>query len=99
MSVLDDMAVLNGATVELVGTRLVEAIDSVARDLLTQGLDNGEEELIPVILLPLAVMALCRRADPETVMELLESMRLKVERGDFHSDPDSGQTPPKAWMS
>lgn len=50
--------------------------------------DQEGLEVLPTVMITTGVMALCRNMGIETVGAVLEALKLKVERGDFHSSRD-----------
>jgi hypothetical protein len=68
--------------VDGVGLLLLEALHEVT-DKLEKEKMADDLALIPSILLTIAVIELCKQFPPDSVMEMLETMKLKVELGDF----------------
>lgn len=50
--------------------------------------DQEGLEVLPTVMITTGVMALCRNMGIETVVTVLEALKVKVERGDFHSPRD-----------
>ena len=74
-------------TNERISRRFFDLVLKLVEELEAENDQDGLETL-PTVIVTTGVMAMCRAMTAETVGVVLESLRLKVERGDFNSRRD-----------
>jgi hypothetical protein len=81
------MSEVNMETNERISRRFFNLTLDLVEELEAEA-DHDGLEVLPTVMITTGVMALCRTMSIETVGAVLEALKVKVERGDFHSPRD-----------
>ena len=74
-------------TNERISRRFFTLVWRLVEDLEAEN-DLAGLDALPTVIVTAGVMAMCRALTAETVVQVLETLKLKVERGDFNSPRD-----------
>lgn len=81
------MSEVNMEINERISRRFFNLVLDMVRDLEAEA-DHEGLDVLPTVMITTGVMALCRTMSTDTVGAVLEALKVKVERGDFHSSRD-----------
>lgn len=81
------MSEVSMETNERISRRFFNLVLDLVREMESED-DQEGLEVLPTVMITTGVMALCRNMGIETVGTVLEALKVKVERGDFHSPRD-----------
>ena len=72
---------------ERISQRFFSQVMDLVRELEDEGDMDGLDAL-PTVMMTTGIMAMCRTMGIETTVNVLDALKIKVERGDFTSPPE-----------